>query len=88
MKNNEEKFNILWDLERSLIEINVGHILLPNHQNLDKIEIYKKIYFDGFSKDKFMDTIFALQRGIKLVELMLLQLTGKYFSNSTTTFIL
>jgi len=88
LENNEEKFKILWDLERSLIEINVGYVLLPNQKNLDKVEISKKIYFDGLTKDKFMDIIFALQRGLYLVELMLRQLGGKYYSNSTTTFIL
>jgi hypothetical protein len=40
-----------------------GHKLIPNHKNLERIEIYKKIYFDGLTKDKFMDTIFVLQRG-------------------------
>gem|GEM_PF-5390191 len=34
-----------------------------------------------------MDTIFALQRGTKLVELMFRQLTGKHSSYSTTTCI-
>jgi hypothetical protein len=86
LKNNEEKLKILWDLERSLLQINVGHKLLPNYKNLEKVEIYKKLYFDGLSKNTFMDTMFGVQRGIKLVELMLHQLSGKYYSN--TTFIL
>jgi Uncharacterized conserved protein (DUF2299) len=63
LKDNKEKLKILWDLEHSLLEINVGHKLIPNHKNLERIEIYKKIYFDGLTKDKFMDTIFVLQRG-------------------------
>ena len=63
LKDNKEKLKILCDLEHSLLEINVGHKLTPNHKNLERIEIYKKIYFDGLTKDKFMDTIFALQRG-------------------------
>ena len=87
-KKIEEKLQILWDLERSLIEINVGYVFLPNHLNLERLQFSKKIYFDGLSKDKFMDTIFALQRSYKLVELMLRQLTGKHYSNFITTFIL
>jgi len=35
-----------------------------------------------------MDTIFTLQRGFYLVELMLRQLRGKYSSNSNTKFML
>lgn len=88
LKNNDEKLKILWDLERSLLEINVGHNLVPNNKNLERVDIYKKIYFDGLTKDRLMDTIFALQRGTKLVELMFRQLTGKHSSYSTTTFIL
>ena len=57
-------------------------------KNLEKVESSKKIYFDGLTKDRFIDTIFALQRGLYLVELRLRQLSGKYYSNSTTTFIL
>jgi hypothetical protein len=88
LKNNKEKLQILCDLECSLLEINVGHKLVPSYKNLEKVEIFKKIYFDGLTKDKFMDTIFALQRGSKLVELMFRQLSGKYYLNSTSTFIL
>jgi hypothetical protein len=53
-----------------LLEINVGHNLVLNDNNLERVDIYKKIYFDGLNKDRFMDTIFALQRGTNLVELM------------------
>jgi len=88
LKDNEEKLKILLDLERSLLEINVAYVLTPNHKNLERVEIYKKIYFDGLTKDKFMNTIFALQRGTNLVNLMFRQLPGQHSSNSTTTFIL
>jgi hypothetical protein len=85
---DDEKFKILWDLQRSLIEINVEHELNPNFDNLEKVIIRKKVYFDALTKDKFMDTIFALQRGAFLVDLMHHQLGGKYYKNSTTKFML
>ena len=85
---DEEKFKILWDLQRSLLEINVEHELIPNFDNLEKVFIKKKVYFDALTKDKFMDTIFALKRGIFLVNLMHHQLGGKYYKNSTTKFML
>jgi len=74
LKNTEEKLRIIWELQRSLLEINLEYEVKPN--------------FDNLIKDKFMDTIFTLQRGFYLVELMLRQLGGKYYSNSNTKFML
>jgi hypothetical protein len=42
LKDNKEKLKILWDLEHSLLEINVGHKLIPNHKNLERIERFIK----------------------------------------------
>jgi hypothetical protein len=85
---DDEKFKVLWDLQRSLLEINVEHELIPNFNNLEKVNIKKTVFFDALTKDKFMDTIFALQRGVFLVNLMHHQLGGKYYKNSTTKFML
>ena len=76
------------DLKRSLLEINVGYKIEKDLENLESIIITKTIYFDGLTKDKFMDTRFALLRGFSLVELMLHQLRGKYYTNSNTKFML
>ena len=88
LKNNEEKLRIIWELQRSLLEINLEYEVKPNFDNLESIILKKTVYFDNLSKDKFMDTIFTLQRGVYLVELMLCQLRGKYSSNSNTKFML
>ncbi len=88
LKNNEEKLRIIWDLQRSLLEINVEYEVKQDFDNLESIMIKKTIYFDGLTKDRFMDTRFALVRGHNLVELMLVQLRGKYYSNSNTKFML
>ena len=88
LKNNEEKLRIIWELQRSLLEINLEYEVKPNFDNLESIILKKTVYFDNLSKDKFMDTIFTLQRGFYLVELMLRQLRGKYSSNSNTKFML
>jgi hypothetical protein len=88
LKNKEEKIRILFDLQRSLLEINVGYKIEKDLENLESIIITKTIYFDGLTKDRFMDTRFALLRGFSLVQLMLQQLRGKYYSNSNTKFML
>ncbi len=88
LKNTEEKLRIIWELQRSLLEINLEYEVKPNFDNLESIILKKTVYFDNLSKDKFMDTIFTLQRGFYLVELMLRQLRGKYSSNSNTKFML
>ncbi len=88
LKNTEEKLRIIWELQRSLLEINLEYEVKPNFDNLESIILKKTLYFDNLIKDKFMDTIFTLQRGFYLVELMLRQLGGKYYSNSNTKFML
>ncbi|MGI0050485.1 MAG: DUF2299 family protein [Nitrososphaeraceae archaeon] len=88
LKNTEEKLRIIWELQRSLLEINLEYEVKPNFDNLESIILKKTVYFDNLIKDKFMDTIFTLQRGFYLVELMLRQLGGKYYSNSNTKFML
>ena len=88
LKNTEEKLRIIWELQRSLLEINLEYEVKPNFDNLESIILKKTVYFDNLIKDKFMDTIFTLQRGFYLVELMLRQLGGKYYSNSNTRFML
>jgi hypothetical protein len=60
-----------------MLEINVGHKIEKDLDNLESIVINKIVYFDGLTKDKFMDSRIALVRGFSLVELMLLQLRGK-----------
>ena len=88
LKNTEEKLRIIWELQRSLLEINLEYEVKPNFDNLESIILKKTVYFDNLIKDKFMDTIFTLQRGFYLVELMLRQLGGRYYSNSNTKFML
>jgi hypothetical protein len=88
LKNTDEKLRIIWELQRSLLEINLEYEVKPNFDNLESIILKKTVYFDNLIKDKFMDTIFTLQRGFYLVELMLRQLGGKYYSNSNTRFML
>ena len=88
LKNKEEKLRTLFDLQRSLLELNVGYKIEKDLENLESIIITKIIYFDGLSKDRFMDSRFALLRGFSLVQLMLQQLRGKYYSNSNTKFML
>jgi hypothetical protein len=85
---DDDKFKILWDLQHSLLVINVEHELFPNFDNLEKVNIKKTVYFDALTKDKFMNIIFVLQRGVFLVNLMHHQLGGKYYKSSTTKFML
>jgi hypothetical protein len=88
LKNKDKKIEILLDLQRSLIEINVGYQLIPDMENLETVMMNKKIYFDGLTKDRFIDTIGTIQRGIFLMSLVHYQLGGKYYSNSDTKFML
>lgn len=62
--------------------MNVGHRFDPDAENLERIRIMKTIYFDGLTKDKFFDTIFALIRASSIVELLMLTYLGIRRSNS------
>lgn len=44
LKNNEEKLKIIWDLHRSLLEINVEYEVKPDFDNLESI-IIKNLKF-------------------------------------------
>ena len=72
------------DLQRSLLAINVEYTFSPDLDSLDKVSIGKNIYFDGLTKDRFMDSIFALKRAMAAVGLMSQRLQGRYYSNSNT----
>lgn len=79
-KDKEKKLQR--DLQRSLIGINVLYSFFPNIDNLERVDISKRIYFDALTKDEFVDTIITLGRATAAIELMYHQLRGRYFSNS------
>ena len=84
LKDKEKKLEILSDLQRSLIAINVEYSFSPDFDSLEKVAITKNVYFDALTKDKLVDTIFALRRATAAVGLMCQQLQGRYYSNSNT----
>ena len=42
LKNTEEKLRIIWELQRSLLEINLEYEVKPNFDNLESIILKKK----------------------------------------------
>jgi hypothetical protein len=55
LKPPEKKQNYLVNLQVYLLMMGVEFILEPNLKNLAKIHVKKRIYFDGFTKDRFVD---------------------------------
>jgi hypothetical protein len=77
----EKKQEFIWDLQKSLLEINVEFFFVPDLDKLERIHLTKKIYFDALIKDKFVDTILALRRAGSLIELSMYQHL-RHYSNS------
>ena len=84
LKDKEKRMEMISDLQRSLLAINVEYTFSPDLDSLDKVSIGKNIYFDGLTKDRFMDSIFALKRAMAAVGLMSQRLQGRYYSHSKT----
>lgn len=69
-KLSPEKGRYWSDLRLSIMPLGVGINAIPNIENLEVIQLRKIIYFDGWSRDRFMNDIFTLIDAAELVELL------------------
>jgi len=54
-------------LKIPLLCLNLEYMWVPDIMNFDSLEISRKIYHDGFSKDRFMSSVDALLHGYEIV---------------------
>lgn len=67
----EEKKKLFFeDLEFSLLPMNVSYMVHPDRNVLEYVHIEKSIYFDGLTKDRFYDSIFAVVRALHMTSLI------------------
>ena len=69
-KQSPDKLRLWTDLKMNLVLIGVNIVANPDVENLDSIQLIKTIYFDGWSRDRFMDTILKVTDGLELSELI------------------
>ena len=78
----ENKANFISNVQLYLLIMNVEYSFQPNIENLEKIYVMRNIFFDGLSKDKFIDTIFALVRASSMINILMSSHLGIRRSNS------
>jgi hypothetical protein len=67
-KLSPSRKNFWIDLKVNLIHMGVNVAVNPNVEQLDSIQLGKPIYFDGWSHDKFIETILKVTDALELVE--------------------
>jgi hypothetical protein len=60
----------LFALESALLQLDVVYAYHPNHNNLERIEIEKRVYFDALTKQTFFDTLHLIYRASTIVSVM------------------
>jgi hypothetical protein len=61
-----EQNRFYFDLKLALLQMNVFFIIKKNMQELQSLEIYKVVFFDGLTKDALFDTINIVHNSIEI----------------------
>lgn len=76
--SDDAKREFLMNLEILLIQINLIYNIYPNPpKEVHGVEMIRQIYSDGLTRDRFFDSILAIQRGLRVVQM-------NYYSLSPT----
>lgn len=51
----DERLNLLWDLRFALMASELMFVMVPNGQLPNKVHILKNVWYDGLTKDRFMN---------------------------------
>lgn len=65
-----EKEKFWYDVRLRLMPLGVGIQAFPDIENIEQIQLRKIIYFDGWSRDRFMNDFFTMIDAAELVELL------------------
>jgi hypothetical protein len=58
-----------WNLQNALNQLNVSYSLYPNIESIERVDINKKIYFDGLTKNTVFNVLLDINRAITCVNL-------------------
>lgn len=73
-----EQNRFFFDLKLGLLQMNVLYNLEKGVRQLESIEVFKPIYFDGLTKDKFFDTVFTVHNAIEIARIKLGQFRDRH----------
>ncbi|HJU35083.1 MAG TPA: DUF2299 family protein [Nitrososphaera sp.] len=62
---------LYFDLQLALLQKNVSFVFEDNVRRLRTIEVYKRVFFDGLTKDKFFDTYTIIDSAIAIARIKL-----------------
>lgn len=69
-KLSKEKSRYWIDLKISLMNLGIDVQAIPDVESMEKIQVRKLIYFDGWSRDRFMRDLFTIMDASELPELL------------------
>ena len=69
-KLSKEKSRYWIDLKISVMNLGIYVHAIPDVESMEKIQIRKIIYFDGWSRDRFMTEVFTIMDASELPELI------------------
>ncbi|MDQ3836875.1 MAG: DUF2299 family protein [Thermoproteota archaeon] len=70
-----------FDLQRALLHMNVLFVIRKNMRELQSLEIYKVIFFDGLTKNELFDTIDTIHNSIEIARIRTNQLRDSVLSS-------
>jgi hypothetical protein len=71
-----EKEKFWYDVRLRLMPLRVNINAIPDIENIEQIELRKIIYFDGWSRDRFMNDFFTMIDAAELVELLFIRFSN------------
>ena len=79
-----EQNRFYFDLELTLLQMNVYFIIKKNIRELQSLEISKVIFFDGLTKDTLFNTINTVRNAIEIARIKTGQLRDSVLSSKAS----
>jgi hypothetical protein len=86
--SHDKRIDFVRRLRSALLQSRVTYNFYPDFNNIEYIEIYKTLYFDGLSKHRFFQYIEDIVRALSWLSLEYEKLNGSHETNFLTGFIL
>lgn len=67
--DKSRKKDFVLDLKSSLLHVGVEYAIQPDKERMQSVQVSRRIYFDGFTKDRFFDILHQVQRAMEIVYL-------------------
>jgi hypothetical protein len=64
-----EQNRFYFDLQLALLQMNVYFIIKKNMRELQSLEIYKVVFFDGLTKDTLFNTINTVHNSVEIARI-------------------